>query len=406
MQGFFTKQQTQSKSRPDGRVVSCVSCGLYRFVLNPRMEPFGKFKKGILNIGEAPGETEDRRGKQWQGKVGRVLQRTYRKFGIDLFEDCLNINSINCRPTLIGRNRKPTNDEIACCRKRVMKVIDQYKPKVIILLGNSALTSLIGYRWMESLGGITKWRGWTIPDRDFNTWICPTFHPSYIDREKRNNAVRIIWQQDLDRAFGMLNTPFPKYEDESKQVEVIDDLKSLRKLKSDLTAIDYETTGLKPHAKGHRIICASIATGPNHAYTFIMPKTRKERQIWINILADERIGKIAHNMKFEEMWSQVRLKQSVINWQWDGMLAAHVLDNRSGITGLKFQVYVNFGVIDYASEIRSYLKSKESKNGNAFNRIMELLGKPDGKKQLLTYNGMDSIFEFKLARLQMDKLIF
>ena len=163
MQGFFTKEETQSKSRPDGKTYSCPSCGLYRDALSPRIEPYGNFAKGIINIGEAPSEADDNRGQPWQGKIGRKLQRAYAKLGIDIFEDCININSVNCRPP---EDRTPTNYEIACCRKRVMKVLKDYPPKVVILLGNSAIQSFLGLRWQGKLGGITKWRGWTIPDRE------------------------------------------------------------------------------------------------------------------------------------------------------------------------------------------------------------------------------------------------
>jgi len=192
---------TDSSNVPGSRTLTCPSCGLYRYVKTPRMQPFGRFKKRILNVGEAPGETEDRRGKQWQGKTGRLLQRMYHKLGIDLFEDCLNINAVNCRPlTKRGSNRSPTSHEIACCRKRVLDLIKEYKPHLIVCLGNPAIESLIGHRWKKDLGGITKWRGWTIPDRDFKAWLCPTFHPSYVNRMDRQE-VDTIWEQDLKRAF-------------------------------------------------------------------------------------------------------------------------------------------------------------------------------------------------------------
>ena len=77
MKGFFSSNEIKSIPLQNGKTTSCVSCGLHKFVLSPRMTPFGKFHKGILNLGEAPGETEDKRGKQWQGKSGRLLQRTY-----------------------------------------------------------------------------------------------------------------------------------------------------------------------------------------------------------------------------------------------------------------------------------------------------------------------------------------
>jgi len=120
-------------------------------------------------------------------------------------------------------------------------------------------------------------------------------------------------------------------------------------------------------------------------------------------MADQKIGKIAHNMKFEQTWSREYLKQPVANWRWDTMLAAHVLDSRPGVCGLKFQVYVNFGVIDYDSEVAQYLKSK-GKSANAHNRIMELLAKPWHRKVLLTYCGLDTLYTYRLAMDQMEQL--
>ena len=135
----------------------------------------------------------------------------------------------------------------------------------------------------------------------------------------------------------------------------------------------------------------------------MMPKSRKARQPFVDLLANPDIGKMAHNIKFEETWSVVRLRQPVKNWVWDSMLAAHVLDNRPGVTGLKFQTYVNFGVIDYDSEVAPYLKAP-TKGGNDFNRIYELLKKPDGEEKLLRYCGLDAIYEYRLAMLQMNKI--
>ena len=53
MTGFFTKQEIQSSQRPDGKSLTCYSCGLYKHATHPKMEPYGNFKKGIMNIGEA-----------------------------------------------------------------------------------------------------------------------------------------------------------------------------------------------------------------------------------------------------------------------------------------------------------------------------------------------------------------
>lgn len=402
MEGFWTNKETDSKTRPDGKSISCVSCGLTKDCKSPRMQPFGNFKKKILNIGEAPGETEDIRGKPFQGKTGQLLRRTYEKLGVDLFEDCLNLNAVNCRPTDGENNRAPTNYEMDCCRRTVLQTIEKYKPKLIVLLGNAAVYSLIGHRWKKDLGGITKWRGWTIPDQDFNAWICPTFHPSYVERSD-GGVEQTVWESDLKQAFGMLNEPFLKHV--QPRIDIIEDLYVLNNITNLEVAFDYETTGLKPHAEGQRIICCAVAPSETHAYVFMMPKSRAERKPFIDLLLDEKIGKIAQNMKYEHAWSLVRMKTEVQNWVWDTMIASHVLDNRPGITSLQFQVYVQFGVIDYKDETAMYLQSKDSTDGNSINRIYELLAKPGGKEKLMKRCALDAVYEFRLAKKQRENIL-
>ncbi len=403
MQGFFTAKETASVSRPDGKVRSCASCGLYKNVNTPRMKPFGNFKKGIMNIGEAPGEEEDAAGKPWQGKTGKLLQRTYRKLGIDLFEDCININACHCRPTdARGDNRAPTNDEIENCRRTTLRYIHQYNPKLVVLLGNSAVTSVIGSRWKKELGGISKWRGWQIPDQDLNTWICPTYHPSFVERSDSADITN-IWLRDLRTAFSNLEKPFLKYVE--PYIEYPPNMSVLDKIKDGVISFDYETTGKKPHARGHRIVTVSVADSPDHCFTFHAPKTRAEWQPFIRLVSDPNVGKIAQNMKFENSWTKVRLRTDVQNWVWDTMLATHLMDNRYGITGLKFQTFVNFGIVDYDSEINPFLRSNNERDNNSINRIYELLEKPGGSEKLLYYCALDSIYEYRLAMLQQSEIL-
>ncbi len=408
---FFSKEELAKSSRSvTGLQGSCQSCGLYKNVLSPRMKPFGNFKKRILNIGEAPGEDEDFKGKQWQGKVGRVLKSTYRRLGIDLFEDCLNINSINCRPTDSKGNRVPDIHEINCCRSRVMKVIQEYKPHLIMIIGNSALKSVISQIWTSNLGKISKWRGWQIPDRTHHAWICPVFHPSFVERS--DAEVKTVWVQDLEKAFALLERPIPDSQDEKQQIEIVEGSGEIAKVLTKLNAgpigadppfvaFDYETTGLKPHAEGHKIACMAFCDSPHRAYSFERPKSKRAQKLLRDLLQSDLISKIAHNMKFEQCWTVNTLGYEVKNWGYDSMLGTHVLDNRQGITGLKFQTYVNFGVAGYDDSVSPYLKAKDS---NSFNRVLELVRNPEGKRNLLTYCGMDALFTYRLAMLQMKRI--
>lgn len=394
MEGFFSKKQTESKSRPDGKVYSCASCGLYKHADTPRMKPSGGFKKGILNIGEFPNDLDDERGRQWQGKEGRLLKRVYGEVGIDLFEDCLNLNAVNCYS-----NGHPTTYEIDCCRSVIVeKVLQEYKPVVIVLLGTAAVESFLGHRWKKDMKDINLWRGWMIPDQEYKAWVLPVFSPR--DVVDKDTQVLTIFKNDVKRikdAVESTFTPAPV-----PNINYIEKLDHLRDIKAGAIAFDYETTGLKPHATGHRIICASVAT-EDQVYAFLMPKTKREREPFVNLLINPAISKMAHNIKFEDHWTFYRLRCQVENWGWDSMLAAHLLDNRPGITSLKFQTYINFGIIDYASEVTYYLQSGKN-DGNAINRIEEIFTKQGGKEMLLKYCALDSFYEYHLAMRQIKEI--
>jgi len=401
MTGFFNKQETESKTRPDGKILSCISCGGYKNCKSPKMKPQGNFGKRIMILGSSPTEQDDKYNLYFQSKAGKLLKRTFENHGIDLLKDCLLINSCLCRVTdEDAEDRDPTNYEIDCCRKTVLKTIETHKPKLIFLLGHSAVYSLIGHRWKRDLGGIDKWRGWRIPDQDYKAWLCPIFEPDQVERAK-GAEVQSIWDLDIKEALLKLKEKFPLYQEPRIEYLTDDLLPVLNTYRQGEIAFDFETTGLKPHAEGHRIICASVATSTDHVYSFMIPERKRDVQPFKDLLSNERIGKIAQNMKFEDTWSIVRLGNTEVkNWKWDTMQATHLLDNRPGVTGLKFQVYVQFGKVDYSSDIEPYLKAKEEKNSNSLNRIDELLKLPGGKEKLLKYCAYDSIFEYRLAKLQ------
>ncbi len=410
MKGFFDRDAIQSPPsyKSQKGTLSCAACGLYKFVMSPRMKPYGEFRKRIMVIGEGPGEEEDRKGKPWQGKMGQVLQRKYKQLGINLFKDCLSLNAVNCRPVdKKGNNRPPTEQEIACCRPKVLSVIKQYQPHVIILQGGAAVSSLISYRWGGSAqNGITAWRGWTIPDRKFNAWICPTFHPSFVERQEEENEVEVIWTEDLKRAFAKAEEPLPQFPDEKEAVVITYDaekvLTQILKEKPPLLAFDIETTGLKPYNKeDHQIVSISFCWEEGRAYAVPFPTEEKPLRLLKRVLEHPNIGKIAANMKYEDNWLTFLHEIEVNPWTFDTMQAAHVLDNRPGITGLKFQSYVRFGLMSYEAEVAPYLKSPSS---NTPNRVLELVEDRTLFEKLLLYNGIDALMTYRLALVQMEEM--
>jgi len=384
-EGFFKKEEVQATfhhSKGRGRSLSCYTCGLYRYTDYPKLDPQGKFKKKIMVILGSPMEPN-----QYKSSF---LQHSLKSNGIDLLKDCIIVNAINCIPKEL-----PKSHELNCCRNvKVLPAIKKYEPKLILLFGTEAVVSIIGHRWKKDLGSINKWRGWQIPDKDFNAWVCPMYGPEFV-RKKHNPVLTVIWKKDLKKAISVLDKPFPDFGE--LKIHYIE-AKDLPEVKKGTVAIDYETTGLKPHLPSHKIVCTSVAVSVNEVYVFLMPKKKKHLRSYLNILINPKVKKLAHHLKFEDNWTVLKLKTQIVNWFRDAMLGIHIHDNRAGITSLKFLTYVYLGIVDYDSDISPYLKSSE-KGGNSHNKILELLKTKETTKLLLKYNALDSIYEYQIITL-------
>lgn len=403
MTGFFksiSKHKVSSPLKGMKTETGCYECGLYKKCNSPQMPVSGKGRSKILIIGEAPGENEDNKNKQFVGKSGDYLRKILYNHRCDLDIDCWKINSINCRPTdKKGQNRKPTAREINCCRHKWKQVVKDLKPEKIILLGLVAVQSFLGDR-TNNIGTMEKWTGWQIPDQDYRTWVFPTYHPSYLIRNSKNKILHKFFDQHLETAITH-NKPFKKHKqilnllkDEEKIYAYLD---SLIKYPPNKLAFDFETSGLKPHAEWHFIRTMAISADPYSATAFPYLNDKK----FINKIRSILTGpskKIMHNMAYEIIWANEIIGSEVNKPAFDTMLASHVLDNRSGITSLKFQTYINYGVIGYESEVKKFLESNK-KSGNAKNKIEKA-----PLKQTMEYNAQDSMFTLRLSIDQEKKL--
>jgi DNA polymerase len=341
----------------------------------------------ILVIAEAPGEQEDKQNTQLIGSAGQLLREALIKFGVDLDRDCRKTNAVRCRPP---DNRKPTGKEMAACRSHIDEEIKANPPKLILLLGQTALESFLLGQWDKTVGTIGRWRGWSIPNQKFNCWVCPVFHPSYILRED-DQAVENTFVTDLENALQTVRIPLPILIPDIIQIDSLTAIQTLLQGGERTIAIDYETTGLRPYYKGHKIVSCGICTG-DQAWAF--PMTREVAPLWKQVLQSKKIKKIGHNIKFETSWARHCLGVETEGWLWDTMIAAHLIDNRRDITSLKFQAFVNFGSLDYSVEVSHLLKSDGGKEG--FNALKS---EPPSAK-LLHYNALDAYFAYWLAKKQ------
>lgn len=414
MKGFFNESDYRNnKAWNKFQTAKCGKCNLYQYCNSPKMPPSGNNHSKVLILGECPGGVEDKEGYQFRGKTGKYLRRVIKRISnLDLHTDFILDNAIRCRKTDEEENNlKPTTTEINHCRPNIQKVIRKHKPNVIIPVGECAVLSLIGARWKKNVGGITKWRGWTIPDRYYQAWICPTFHPSYVYRDATPDSAKVIFEEDLKAALAKRKEDLPWF---AKRRDNDEDFVKILKHRRDienylqsivlnppaLSAFDYETTGLKPQMEGHDIITCSICTTHDPYTSYSFPMFEEIRPLFKRFLVSDAIRKTAANIKFEHVWSQVILDALVKGWFHCTMNSAHILDNRPGITSLKFQAYIRYGITDYDSHISKYLEPKEG-GGNDFNNI-----KQAPIRDLLTYGGLDSLYELWLALEQLIQFGF
>lgn len=397
---FFSPSQLKMTREPPLLVPRCGKCGLFLKCNSPKMKVAGGGNLGVLIVGESPGRDEDEQGRPFVGESGRLLRRSLRKIGVDADRDCWITNAVICHPE---GNKLPSDRVIDYCRPNLTNTIRDLDPKVIILLGGKAVRSMLATAFKEDVGGIKRWAGFRIPCRSPNAWVCPTFHPAFILREER---VREVIQHFFDRHIAgaiekSTSRPWKEVPDYGGAVLKVKDHREAARIVRGfaasglLVAFDYETNMLKPDSDKARIVSCSVSDGNmSVAYPWYGEAIEATKEM----LQSPSVGKIASNAKFEERWTRAKLGCRVANWRWDTMVQAHVLDNRPGITGLKFQAFVRLGQEDYDGHLKAMLGTKE-KRGNEENRVRDI-----DLNDLLTYNALDSLLEYKVAIQQAKEL--
>lgn len=141
---------------------------------------------GLMFVGEAPGEDEDRTGRPFVGRAGQKLNEIIAAMKLRR-EDVYIANVLKTRPP---GNRTPLPDEVARCSPYLFEQIRVIHPKVIVTLGGPATKLLL-----DTSEGITRIRGqWSrYTDGDLVIPVMPTFHPAYLLRNYTQDTRRKIW---------------------------------------------------------------------------------------------------------------------------------------------------------------------------------------------------------------------
>ena len=136
----------------------------------------GNPKSKIMLLGEAPGANEDEEGLPFVGRAGMLLDKMLASINLDRKKVYIS-NIINFRPP---ENRKPTEEEIKRYLPFITKHIEIINPKILVLLGSTAMNAIIGNEVV-----ISKMRGKWIKKNfgSCKTNVIITFHPAFLLRQ-------------------------------------------------------------------------------------------------------------------------------------------------------------------------------------------------------------------------------
>tara|TARA_B100000315_G_scaffold216405_1_gene216249 strand:- start:669 stop:1373 length:705 start_codon:yes stop_codon:yes gene_type:complete len=171
----FTGTKLEKLSKLKKKIQQIKNCNLKKNATNLVFGD-GNINSKIMIIGEGPGANEDAEGKPFVGRAGKLLDKMLAAIQLDRTKVYIS-NVVNYRPP---DNRRPTNAEIERYLPYLKSHIEIINPKILLLLGSTALNTLIGNDVV-----ISKARGKWI-QKEIGTvkpWIIASFHPAFLMRQ-------------------------------------------------------------------------------------------------------------------------------------------------------------------------------------------------------------------------------
>ena len=179
----FSGSKIQKLEKLKKKILEIKNCNLKKNATNVVFGD-GNINANIMIVGEGPGAQEDIIGKPFIGRAGKLLDKMLESINLDRKKVYIS-NIVNYRPP---ENRRPTDLEISRYLPYIQKHIEIINPKILVLLGSTALNSLIGDEEV-----ISKVRGKWI-QKEIGTikpWIIVSFHPAFLMRQPQQK--KLAW---------------------------------------------------------------------------------------------------------------------------------------------------------------------------------------------------------------------
>ena len=144
----------------------------------------GNINSKIMIIGEGPGAQEDMKGMPFVGRAGKLLDKMLEAIQLNRTKAYIS-NVVNYRPP---ENRRPTEEEIARYLPYLRTHIEIINPKILILLGSTALNAIIGNKEVISR---TRGKWFQREIGAVKPWIIASFHPAFLMRQPEQK--KLAW---------------------------------------------------------------------------------------------------------------------------------------------------------------------------------------------------------------------
>ena len=180
---FFSGTKLQKLKKLKKNIQLIKNCELKKTATNIVFGD-GNANAKIMIIGEGPGAQEDADGVPFVGRAGKLLDKMLESIHLNRTKVYIS-NVVNYRPPL---NRRPTEIEIKRYLPYLRSHIEIINPKILILLGSTALNTIIGNeevisrargKWFQKEIGAAK------------PWIIASFHPAFLMRQPEQK--KLAW---------------------------------------------------------------------------------------------------------------------------------------------------------------------------------------------------------------------
>ena len=169
------KEKTKELEELREKIKNIKNCDLKDYASNLVFSD-GNPNAKVMIVGEGPGANEDKEGFPFVGRAGQLLDKMLNAINLSR-ENVYITNVVNYRPP---ENRKPTDKEVQRYLPFLKRHIDIIKPKIILLLGSTAMNALLAdAKVISQMRG--KWFDIEVNNRKILTIV--SFHPAYLLRQ-------------------------------------------------------------------------------------------------------------------------------------------------------------------------------------------------------------------------------